>query len=60
MSLSARTSQEVAESSAPDIAVAQAVISRAGRLDRLTMALAVAGASVRVETLVPPYGGRPG
>ena len=48
------------QSSAPDIAVAQAVVSRAGRRDRLTMALVVAGASVRVETLVPPYGGRPG
>jgi len=49
------------QSSAPGIiAVAQAVISRAGRPDRLTMTLAIDGASVRVETLVPPYGGRPG
>lgn len=46
------------QSSAPDIAVAQAVISRAGRRDRLTMALTVDGASARVATLVPPYGGR--
>lgn len=47
-------------SSAPGTAVAEAVIRRAGRPDRLTMALTLAGARVRVETLVPPYGGRPG
>lgn len=47
-------------SSAPGIAVAQAVIRRTGRRDRLTMTLTVDGASARVEDLVPPYRGRSG
>jgi len=43
---------------APGGAVARAIIRRAGRSDRLTMALTARDSKVRVDSFVPPYGPR--